>query len=149
MPYEFRMQRRVEFAETDMAGIMHFANYFRFMEATEHAFFRSLGFRIHAGKPEDVGWPRVHVACDYREPLHFEDVVEVHLLVREVRSKAITYDFHFRRVGGDPAKVTAYGRFTTVCVAWDGASGRMRAVDIPAPIAAAIVPAPAALLPEP
>ena len=43
MPYEFKHIRRVEFAETDMAGIVHFSNFFRMMEATEHAFFRSLG----------------------------------------------------------------------------------------------------------
>ncbi len=47
MPYEFKLTRRVEFAETDMAGIVHFANFFRMMESTEHAFFRSLGFTIH------------------------------------------------------------------------------------------------------
>ena len=43
MAHAFTMQRRVEFAETDMAGILHFSNYFRFMESVEHAFFRSLG----------------------------------------------------------------------------------------------------------
>ena len=36
-------KRRVEFAETDMAGQVHFSNFFRYMEAAEHAFFRSLG----------------------------------------------------------------------------------------------------------
>ena len=46
MPYEFKAVRRVEFSETDMAGIVHFSNFFRMMEATEHAFFRSLGFTI-------------------------------------------------------------------------------------------------------
>ena len=40
MPYEFEMTRRVQFAETDMAGVMHFANYFRLIEEVEHAFYR-------------------------------------------------------------------------------------------------------------
>ena len=48
MAYEYKMTRRIEFAETDMAGIVHFSNFFRMMEATEHAFFRSLGLSIHA-----------------------------------------------------------------------------------------------------
>jgi len=38
MPYEFKHTRRVEFAETDMAGIVHFSNFFRMMESTEHAY---------------------------------------------------------------------------------------------------------------
>ena len=85
MPYEFKHTHRVEFAETDMAGIVHFSNFFRMMEATEHAFFRSLGFTIH-GLEDDatVGWPRVSAACDYRSPLRFEEEVEIHLIVAEV-----------------------------------------------------------------
>src|SRR5260221_14772436 len=46
MPYEFKHTRRVEFSDTDMAGIMHFSNFFRFMEATETAFMRSLGLSV-------------------------------------------------------------------------------------------------------
>ena len=35
MTYEFHNQHRVEFAETDMAGIVHFSNFFRYMEMAE------------------------------------------------------------------------------------------------------------------
>ena len=37
---KFSYEHRVEFFETDLAGIVHFANYYRFMEQAEHAFFR-------------------------------------------------------------------------------------------------------------
>ncbi len=40
MPSGFSITRRVEFHETDMAGIMHFANYFRWMETCETDFYR-------------------------------------------------------------------------------------------------------------
>src|SRR4051812_18470994 len=98
MPYQYTTVQRVEFSDTDMAGIMHFANFFRFMEVTEHAFFRSLGFSIHmeAGGRK-FGWPRVHASCDYRQPLRFEDEVEVQLVVREKKPKALSYDFIFRK----------------------------------------------------
>src|SRR5205823_15111711 len=91
MPYEFKMIHRVEFADTDMAGIIHFASYFRYMEVTEHAFFRSLGLSINTRTPElDVGWPRVHVSCDFTRPLRFEDEVEVHRRVRERGENRLT-----------------------------------------------------------
>ena len=54
MSYEFQITRRVEFSETDLAGIMHFSNFFRFMESAEHAFFRSLGFSV-ARSPQRAG----------------------------------------------------------------------------------------------
>ena len=56
--HEFNITRMVEFNETDMAGIVHFSVFFRYMEYAEHAFFRSLGSSIV--DPElAVGWPRV------------------------------------------------------------------------------------------
>ena len=140
MPSEFTMTHRVEFAETDLAGIMHFANFFRWMERTEHAFLRSLGHSVHERQGDRrIGWPRVRVLCEYRQPLRFEDEVEVRLLVREKRDKSLRYEFVFRKVG-EPADV-ARGEVTTVCVALpasgdDGA--RLTAVFIPASLAAQI-----------
>ena len=41
MTAPFRVSRRVDFADTDMAGIIHFSNYFRYMEFAEVAFLRA------------------------------------------------------------------------------------------------------------
>jgi YbgC/YbaW family acyl-CoA thioester hydrolase len=146
MPFEFKIVRRVEFAETDMAGIVHYANFFRYMESAEHAFFRSLGFSVamrHVEPP--VGWPRVHAHCDYHHPLRFEDEVEVHLLVREKKSKALSYLFKIRKLNADPPVAVARGGFTVVCVT-HAPGGKMAATHIPAEIAARIEVAPAELL---
>ncbi|HTE17289.1 MAG TPA: thioesterase family protein [Armatimonadota bacterium] len=144
MPHEFRLIRRVEFAETDMAGIMHFANFFRFMEAAEHAFLRSLGVSVHMELDgRTIGWPRVRVACDYKRPLRFEDEVEAHLMVREKREKSLAYEFIFHRVE-EPAQEVARGSFTVVCVSMDAQSGKMKAVPIPDVIAQHIEVAPEA-----
>lgn len=143
MPYEFKVQRRVEFSETDMAGIMHYSNFFRFMETAEHAFYRSLG---HSVVMKDVdpplGWPRVRAECDYFKPLKFEDLVEVHMLVREKKSKALTYVFRFYKLNGERQEV-ARGALTVVCVAHVG--GAMRAVEMPKELAEKIEIAPAEL----
>lgn len=143
MPYQFRYRRRVQFAETDLAGIVHFANFFRYMEEAEHAFYRSLGFSVHqmVGQEGDapVGWPRVHASADFRKPLKFEDEFEVELLVAALGSKTI--DFRFRFLGeGD--EVLAVGKFTVICVRFDKEEGRMRAVGIPGAIRSQIEVAP-------
>jgi len=150
MPYEFRAQRRVEFSETDMAGIVHYSNFFRFMETAEHAFFRSLGFSIAPGGDQPghprVGWPRVHASCDYHRPLRFEDMVEIHLLVAEKKSKAITYQIRFRKIDGNKSEEVARGKLTVVCVAYDRIGGTMKATNIPLEIASKIEAAPPELL---
>jgi acyl-CoA thioester hydrolase len=150
MPYEFKAVRRVEFSETDMAGIVHFANFFRYMETAEHGFYRSLGYSVMLDQFDPpLGFPRVHAACDYKKPLKFEDLVEIHLLVKEKRSRVLSYFFRFSKLAregsGMPPLLVATGVLTVVCVAhWE--DGRMEALAIPAELAEKIEVAPAELL---
>lgn len=147
MAYEFRIVRRVEFSETDMAGIVHYANFFRYMEAAEHAFFRSLGLSIVTTQVSPpLGWPRVHARCDYLAPLRFEEEVEIHLFVAEKRSKSLSYRFRFRKLeaGAAPVEI-ARGQLVVVCVV-HGAEGRMTATRIPPLVADRIDVTPPELL---
>jgi len=145
MPYEYKVRRRVEFSETDMAGIVHYSNFFRYMEAAEHEFFRSLGFSVvtrHVDPP--VGWPRVRAECDYKQPLRFEDEYEVHMLVAEKKSKSVTYQFRIRKLNAHPPVEVARGSLTVVCVTHQG--GTLKATTIPKEIAEKIEVAPGELL---
>lgn len=145
MPSQFSIVRTVEFAETDMAGIMHFANFFRWMESCETAFYGSLGLPLISFVPgQVVGWPRVSAGCEYRQPLRFGDRVRVTLLVKEVRTRAVVYVFQFRRlVRGRPEKgLAARGEIAAVCVT-AGRDGRMAAAPIPAAVRRRLQPAPA------
>lgn len=114
-PSTFSIRRRVQFAETDMAGIVHFANYFRWMEEVEHAFFRSLGLSVAMTLDggERIGWPRVNVGCEYYGPLRFEDEVELRLRVTKVGGKSFSYEVDC--LLGD--KLVGLGRTTSVCCA--------------------------------
>jgi acyl-CoA thioester hydrolase len=145
MAYEFKITRLVEFAETDMAGIVHYANFFHYMEEAEHRFFRSLGFSIWTQQVEPpVGWPRVHAECDYKSPLRFEDEVEVHLIVAEKKAKSLTYRFRFRKLNANPPVEVARGTVTTVCITH--VNGKMSATPIPKAVAEKIEVAPQELL---
>ena len=149
MAYEFKATRRVEFSDTDMAGIMHFSNFFRFMETAEHGFYRSLGFSVvNPSTHPRLGWPRVHAECDYRKPLRFEDHVEIHMLVAEKRTKAISFQFRFIKLNNEPPIEVARGNVVIVCVQ-HGADGSITSVSIPPEIGAKIEVAPADLLNTP
>ena len=109
----FRTSRRVEFADTDMAGIVHFANYFRYMESVEVEFLRTLGLsvtmRTDAG--ERFGFPRVASSCDFVVPVSFMDLLDVSICVERLGNKSVTYRFEFEKAG----VVIARGRITAVC----------------------------------
>lgn len=145
MPSEFRLLRTVEFCETDMAGIMHFSNFFLWMEACETGFYRSLGLPLISFLAGDVvAWPRASVSCTYKAPLRFNDTAEVRLLVKEVRSKAVVYQFQFRKADAEGRvlpEVIAQGEVAAVCVS-AGQDGRMVAQAIPADVRAKIEVAP-------
>ncbi len=143
MAYEFRIHRRVEFVDTDSAGIVHFSNFFRFMEETEHAFYRSLGFTLYSrGTKRTLGWPRVSAECRYKSPLRFDDVVEVHLLVQKKTERSLRFRFGFQRLHPEPAEEIAEGRLTVVFAVVDS-SGKMSTLQIPTHIAEKIEVAPA------
>ena len=143
MPYEFRYVRRVEFAETDMAGIMHFSNFFLFMEAAEHAFYRSLGLGVHVCLDnKTISWPRGRAECSYSNPVRLDDEIEVHLLVKNRRTSSVEYGFVLRRVNEVPPLEVAKGSMTVVCCAIDKNNGTISAVPIPDLIAAKIEIAP-------
>jgi len=140
------MTRRVEFNETDLAGIVHFAQFFRYMESVEHAFLRSLGHSVVMPRFDPpLGFPRVHASCDFRRPLRFEDVMELHLLVAEKRPRSIAYQIRIRRIEPGPIEDIGTGRLVVVCVT-KGAEGKMEAVAIPDSLASQIEVAPVELL---
>lgn len=125
MPSRYRLRRRVQFAETDMAGMVHFSWYCRYMEEAEHALWRSAGLSV-APPGATVGWPRVAVSCEFRRPLRFEDEFDIDVRVADMTEKTIRFACEMTR-DGEPI---ASGSLTVVCVRQQ-ADGAMEAIRIP------------------
>ncbi len=132
--FHFTHRRMVEFADTDMAGLMHFSNFLRFAEGAEHAWFRSLGFRVHtlaAGLRH--GWPRIEVGCKYRQPARFEETLEICLRLEDLRSSSLSYSFWIFGEGA-ARPLLAHGTCATIHVTIDDASHEIKKTPIPAPL---------------
>jgi acyl-CoA thioester hydrolase len=125
---EHRYLRRVQFAETDMAGVVHFSWYPRYMEEAEHAMWREAGLSI-APAGSDIGFPRVACSVDFHAPLHFEDEFEVWIRIEAIATRTIRYACTITR--GDTKVAT--GSMTAVCVRKTPAP--MKAMEIPKEIA--------------
>ncbi|MFM7071520.1 MAG: acyl-CoA thioesterase [Planctomycetota bacterium] len=135
----FHHERRVEFRDTDAAGMMHFSAFFPRMEEAEHALLRSLGTSVWQGDESSqandgllrstkfdlvncgdvaatvlsnkVSWPRVSARCDFRGPVRFEDMLAVEVRVARLGTTSVTYDFRFLHDG----RRVAEGQVTAVC----------------------------------
>jgi acyl-CoA thioester hydrolase len=126
---EHRLVRRVQFHETDAAGLVHFSVFFRYMEEAEHALWRAAGLSI-APAGSEIGWPRLETSFEFRQALRFEDEFEIAIRVVEVASRTIRYQCRLTKDGAP----VATGRLTIVCVR-KAAGEPLRATAIPAEIA--------------
>jgi YbgC/YbaW family acyl-CoA thioester hydrolase len=127
---EYTLRRRVHFYEADSAGIVHFSNFFRYMEEAEHALWRAAGLSI-ARSESGVGFPRVSAAFEYHRPLRFEDEFDVRIRIVSMSEKSMRYTCALTR--GD--ETIATGSLTIVCVIQTG-SEPMKAIPFPPDIAA-------------
>ncbi len=127
----YRLTRRVQFYETDVAGIVHFSWFFRYMEEAEHALWRESGISIHP-PDSDIGWPRIAASFEFHRALRFEDEFDIVLHIAEMTKKTIRYACE---VVKDDQKI-ATGAMTIACVR---KVPTMRAIEIPEEIAARLM----------
>jgi 4-hydroxybenzoyl-CoA thioesterase/acyl-CoA thioester hydrolase len=112
MSQTYRTNRRIEFCETDAAGIAHFSAYFQYMEQAEHSLLRHVGLSVVMDDGQGtIGWPRVSASCDYQGAVRFEEVVDLDVVVARIGERSITYDFTFHLNGEEVAR----GQLTSVC----------------------------------
>ena len=112
MSASFNTTRRVQFAETDAAGIIHFAAYFNMMEEAEHAWRRQLGHSAVTRDEEGVvSWPRAAARCQFQQPVKFEDELDIEVRVTRLGNTSVTLSFTFSHQG----RQVADGEMTSVC----------------------------------
>lgn len=112
MSESFHLTRRVEFRETDAAGIVHFSCFFHYMEEAEHALLRHVGLHVemqHEGAT--ISWPRVSARCEYEGPARFDDILDIRVTVSRIGEKSVTYQFDITHDGRE----VAHGEMTVVC----------------------------------
>ena len=132
-----KTRRRVEFRDTDAAGIVHFSAFFFWMESAEHELLRSVGLHVidRQADGSEYSWPRVSVSCDYRSAIRFGDEIDIAVHVAELGRSSVTYRFVFEHDG----RAVAEGRVVAVrCLVRPG--GRLEAVAIPEDVVARLTP---------
>lgn len=126
MSKSFTLKRQVQFAETDMAGVLHFSNYYRYMEEAEHVFWRSLGISVLTNiDGHEISWPRVVTSCEYIKPARFEDELEIAVKVIHLGDRSVTLAIEFNRSG----ERIASGQIKAVCCTM--ADGKFQSIPTP------------------
>ena len=100
--------RRIDWMDTDAAGIYHYSALLRLAEAAEAALHTDRGIaHITFGAT-----PRVHIEFDYKRAVAFNDEVVTEILVAELGRTSVTYEFTFTHAG----EVIATGKIVGVFI---------------------------------
>ncbi|HEY7620647.1 MAG TPA: thioesterase family protein [Solirubrobacteraceae bacterium] len=86
-PARIVLRRRIEWIDTDAAGIYHWTTAFRLAEAAEAALHTALGIADFTFGAT----PRLAVSASFTRPLRFNDPVDVELVVAAIGRTSLDY----------------------------------------------------------
>lgn len=104
----FRHRTRARYAETDASGIVYYNSYFVYFELGRIEMFRQLGL------PYDWRLPIAETHCRFRSPARFDDLLEIHSFVAELRSKGFRIGHRVHRVEPQDALTLLADGFTAM-----------------------------------
>ena len=94
----FLYRRKAQYHETDQMGVIHHANYIKWMEEARVAFLDALGCGYVEIEREGVVSPVVGVSIDYRRPTMFSDEVEIGVRINKYSSRMLEIGYVIRNV---------------------------------------------------
>jgi len=78
------IREKVRFVETDMMGVVHHANYFRWFEMGRVEYLRQVGVLLTELLADGIVFPITHVDCQYKASAKFDDIVLIETTLAEV-----------------------------------------------------------------
>ncbi len=112
-----RTELRVIYGDTDQMGVVYYANYLRFFEASRNEFIRAKGLRYRdLEERHGMRLPVVEAAVHYRQPARYDDLVTVEITLSEARRASVRFDYRLLR--GE--ELLATGHTVHACVDLEG-----------------------------
>lgn len=121
MPHRFPV--RVYYEDTDLAGIVYYANYLKFIERARSEWVRALGVDQVAMKAEGVVFAVRRVEADYLAPARFDDLLSVETTLDRLSPARIALRQQVRR----DDDLLFDSAVTLVCLAENGGATRIPA----------------------
>lgn len=113
---------RVYYEDTDLAGIVYYANYLKFIERGRSEWVRTLGIDQMAMKAgQGIAFAVRRVEADYLRPARFGDDLTVATRLREIGGARIVVEQEVRRMGERLFQAVV----TLVCLTDDGHAARV------------------------
>jgi acyl-CoA thioester hydrolase len=122
-PLATAIEVRASYAEVDKMGVVYYGNYLRWFELGRAEYLRARGKPYKEIEEGGLFLPVVEVYARYREPAHYDDLVEVRTSPQEVGPVRVT--FAYQVVRKSDGAVLVEGRTMHCCVGPKGRPRRM------------------------
>ncbi len=101
------IEYRVPYADTDMMGVVYYANYLALFERARNELMRACGYTYRECEAEGFGLPVTHAECDYHASAKYDDILEISAWVQSRKGVRMEIACEVRRKGEE--KILARG----------------------------------------
>ncbi len=116
MTRRFTTEVTVQWGDVDLAGVVYFPHFFRYVDIAEAEFYHSLGPTVlELEESLGIRLPRVEATCRFLKPARFCDRLSVTLEIGRLSTKTVRYLFDVRR--GDEAIAEGHLVIASVSIA--------------------------------
>ncbi|MBI3522878.1 MAG: acyl-CoA thioesterase [Chloroflexi bacterium] len=99
--FPFIHRQRVRFGETDLQGVVYYANYLLFAEIGRVAYLRALDIDYRRDLlARGVDFTIGEASVRYRAPLHFDEEYDIRVRVGEIKGSSWTFEYSIDRADG-------------------------------------------------
>lgn len=91
------VREKVRFVETDMMGVAHHSNHFRWFEMGRVEYLRQVGISLIDLMNEGIVFPITHVECQYRASAKFDDYILIETTMTEVSPVKMVFTYRIIR----------------------------------------------------
>ena len=99
--FPFAHRQRVRFGETDLQGVVYYANYLLFAEVGRIAYMRQLGIEYERDLlAQEVDFTIGEARVRYRAPLRFDDEYDIKVRIGEIRHSSWAFEYAVDRADG-------------------------------------------------
>lgn len=88
---------RVSYGETDMMGVLYYAEYMHIFERARSALIREHGMSYGEVEQRGVYLPVREACCRYRSPARYDDLLLVRTWISEWRKASVTFSYELYR----------------------------------------------------
>ena len=104
------IEYRVPYADTDMMGVVYYANYLVLFERARNELMRACGYTYKECEAEGWGLPVTHAECDYRTSAKYDDLLEITAFVKSQHGVRLEIACEIRRKGESTLLASGYTR---------------------------------------